>query len=71
MSCYPESEKQRDYAESLVEYLEKEQHRSAARYKQKVADCSCIREMSKMIDEMIELREEIQEADDVVKHRRG
>lgn len=67
MSCHPESEKQRDYAESLVEYLEKEQHRSAARYKQKVADCSCIKEMSRMIDEMIELRDEVKEADEHVK----
>ncbi|KKL26128.1 hypothetical protein LCGC14_2398450, partial [marine sediment metagenome] len=43
MSCHPASEKQIGYAESLVEYLEKEQHRSAARYKTKVADAhTCI-----------------------------
>jgi hypothetical protein len=71
MSCHPASNKQIDYADSLVEYLEKEQHRSAARYKAKVADAhSCIVEMSKLIDQMKEMREEIQEADDVTKHRR-
>jgi len=69
MSCHPASEKQIGYAESLVEYLEKEQHRSAARYKTKVADAhTCIAKMSKLIDQMKEIREEIQEADDVAKH---
>ena len=64
MSCKQASEKQIGYADSLVEYLEKEQHRSAARYKTKVADAhSCIADMSKLIDQMKEMREEIQEAD--------
>ena len=69
MSCHPASTKQKDYADSLVEYLEKEQHRSAARFKAKVADAyGCIADMSKLIDKMKEAREEIQEADDVIKH---
>ena len=63
MSCHPASDKQRGYADSLVEYLEKEQHRSAARYKSKVDNCDCIAEMSKLIDQMKEMREEIQDAD--------
>lgn len=64
MSCHPASDKQIDYADSLVEYLEKEQHRSAARYKTKVDNAhSCIAEMSKLIDQMKEMREEIQDAD--------
>jgi len=64
MSCHPASDKQIGYADSLVEYLEKEQHRSAARYKAKVADAhSCIAEMSKLIDKMKEMREEIQDGD--------
>jgi hypothetical protein len=68
MSCRPASTKQKDYADSLVEYLEKEQHRSAARYKQQVADCDCIAEMSKLIDKMKECREEIQDADRTARH---
>ncbi|KKL26303.1 hypothetical protein LCGC14_2396670 [marine sediment metagenome] len=69
MSCHPASDKQIGYAESLVEYLEKEQHRSAARYKTKVADAhTCIAKMSKLIDQMKDIREEIQEADDVAIH---
>ena len=69
MSCHPASDKQIGYAESLVEYLEKEQHHSAARYKTKVTDAhDCIGDMSKLIDQMKDIREEIQEADDVVKH---
>jgi hypothetical protein len=64
MSCHPASEKQIGYADSLVEYLEKEQHVSAARYKSKVADAhSCIADMSKLIDQMKEIRSGIQEAD--------
>ncbi len=63
MSCRPASSRQRDYAESLVEYLEKEQHRSAARFKTKVDGCDCIGEMSKLIDQLKEMREEIQDAD--------
>jgi hypothetical protein len=47
-----------------VEYLEKEQHHSAARYKTKVANAhTCIGDMSKLIDKMKEIREEIQDAD--------
>ena len=70
MSCHQASGKQIDYADSLVEYLGKEQHRSAARFKSKVADAhGCIRDMSKLIDQMKEAREEIQEADDVTKYR--
>lgn len=43
MPCHLASDKQIDYADSLVEYLEREQHRSAARYKTKVAGThSCI-----------------------------
>lgn len=64
MPCHPASSKQIDYADSLVEYLEKEQHRSAARFKGKVANAhSCIADMSKLIDKMKEAREEIQDAD--------
>lgn len=64
MSCHPASEKQIGYANSLVEYLEKEQHRSAARYEAKVdAARTCIADMSKLIDKMKEAREEVQEAD--------
>jgi hypothetical protein len=64
MSCHPASSKQIDYADSLVEYLEREQHRSAARYKAKVAVAhSCVAEMSNLIDQMKKMREEIQEAD--------
>ncbi|KKM14134.1 hypothetical protein LCGC14_1709240 [marine sediment metagenome] len=69
MSCHPASSKQRDYADSLVEYLEKEQHRSATRYKAKVDGCDCIAEMSGLIDKMKKLREEIQEADNATKYR--
>ena len=69
MSCHPASDKQIGYAESLVEYLAKEQHLHAPRYNAKVnAARGCIADMSKLIDEMKELREEIQEADDHV-HR--
>jgi len=69
MSCHPASSKQRDYADSLVEFLEKEQHRSAARFKSQVTDAhGCIAEMSRLIDKMKEAREEIQEADKEV-HR--
>ena len=68
MSCHPASTKQKDYAESLVEYLEKEQHRSAARFKSKVADAhGCIAEMSELIDKMKAAREEIQDADRTVR----
>ncbi|KKK91846.1 hypothetical protein LCGC14_2416170 [marine sediment metagenome] len=64
MSCHPASDKQIDYADSLVEYLEKEQHLQASRYKSKVADAhTCIAKMSKLIDQMKEIREEVQEAD--------
>ncbi|KKM24184.1 hypothetical protein LCGC14_1607660 [marine sediment metagenome] len=64
MSCHLASDKQIDYADSLVEYLEENDHRSAARYKAKVADAhSCIADMSKLIDKMKELRKEIQDAD--------
>ncbi len=64
MSCHPASDKQIGYADSLVEYLEKEQHLHAARYRAKVADASnCIGDMSKLIDQMKEIRTEIQEAD--------
>jgi len=64
MSCHPASDKQIGYADSLVEYLEKEQHHSVARYKTKVADAhTCISKMSKLIDQMKEIREEIQDAD--------
>ncbi len=64
MSCRSASEKQVNYAESLVEYLEKEQHLHAARYKAKVADANnCIGDMSKLIDEMKAIRTEIQDAD--------
>lgn len=58
MSCHPTSSKQVDYAESLVSRLEKEQHRSAARYRQKVDNCTCIAEMSELIDSMKEALEE-------------
>ncbi len=68
MPCHPASEKQRGYADSLVEYLEKERHRSAARYKTKVSNAhTCIADMSKLIDQMKEMREEIQEADKEVR----
>lgn len=67
MSCRPASEKQRGYAESLVEYLEKEQHYQAARYKARVDECDCIGDMSKLIDKLKELREEIQTADKTVR----
>ncbi|KKM85776.1 hypothetical protein LCGC14_1285590 [marine sediment metagenome] len=64
MSCRLASGRQIDYADSLVEYLEEEQHRSAARFKSKVADAhSCVVDMSKLIDQMKEIREEIQDAD--------
>ncbi len=64
MTCHPASGKQIDYADSLVEYLEKAQHLHAARYKTKVADAhTCIAKMSKLIDQMKEIREEIQDAD--------
>ncbi|KKM13987.1 hypothetical protein LCGC14_1710650 [marine sediment metagenome] len=64
MSCHPASDKQIGYADSLVEYLEKEQHHSAARYKAKVEDAhNCIGDMSKLIDKMKDIREEIQDAD--------
>ena len=64
MSCRPASDKQIGYADSLVEYLEKEQHHSAARYKAKVEDAhSCIGDMSSLIDKMKEIRTEIQDAD--------
>ncbi len=72
MSCHPASDKQIGYADSLVEYLEKEQHRSAARYKAKVKDAhTCIAKMSKLIDQMKEIREEIQNADDVANQTRS
>ena len=71
MSCHLASTKQKDYAESLVEYLEKEQHLHAARYKGKVADAhTCIADMSKLIDKMKELREEIQDADNMANQAR-
>ena len=61
MSCHLASDKQIDYADSLVRYLEENQHRSAARYKSKVDNShSCIAEMSRLIDKMKEMREEIQ-----------
>lgn len=64
MSCHPASGKQIDYADSLVEYLEKEQHHSVARYRAKVENAhDCIGDMSKLIDKMKEIREEIQDAD--------
>ena len=64
MSCRPASDKQIGYADSLVEYLEKEQHLHATRYKAKVADAhTCIADMSKLIDQMKGIREEVQEAD--------
>ncbi len=64
MSCHPASDKQIGYADSLVEYLEKEQHLHAARYKTKVnAACDCIGDMSRLIDEMKGIRTEIQESD--------
>ena len=64
MSCHPASDKQIGYADSLVEYLEKEQHYQAARFRAKVADAQdCIGDMSKLIDEMKEIRTGIQKAD--------
>ncbi len=64
MSCHPASDKQIGYAESLVKYLEKEQHLHAARYKTKVADAhNCIGDMSELIDRMKEVRADLQEAD--------
>ncbi len=64
MSCRPASEKQIGYAESLVEYLAKEQHLHATRYRAKVEDANdCIGDMSKLIDEMKDIRSGIQDAD--------
>ncbi len=64
MSCRPASDKQIGYADSLVSYLEKGQHLHATRYKTKVEDAhNCIGDMSKLIDEMKEIRTEIQDAD--------
>ncbi len=64
MSCHPASDKQIGYAESLVEYLEKEQHYQAARFRASVEDSQdCIGDMSKLIDNMKGIRMEIQEAD--------
>ena len=64
MSCHPASEKQIGYAESLVEYLEKEQHYQAARFRASVENSrDCIGDMSKLIDNMKGIRTEIQEAD--------
>jgi len=67
MSCHPASSKQKDYADSLVEYLEEGQHSSAARFKSKVEGCDCIKEMSRLIDKMVKAREEIRNADRTVK----
>ena len=69
MSCHPASTRQKDYADSLVEYLEKERHRSATRFKTKVEACDCIKEMSSLIDKMVKARDEVKEADDVAKYR--
>ena len=64
MSCHPASDKQIGYADSLVEYLEKEQHLHAARYRAKVdTSHGCIRDMSELIDNMKGIRTEIQDAD--------
>ena len=64
MSCRPASDKQIGYADSLVEYLEKEQHLHAARYTAKLEDAHpCIGHMRSLIDQMKRIREEIQEAD--------
>ena len=67
MSCHPVSSKQRDYAEALVGWLEESQHKSAARYKSKVEACDCIKEISKLIDKMIEARKGIQDANQAVR----
>ena len=64
MSCHPASDKQIGYAESLVEYLDKEQHLHAVRYEAKVdAARTCIGDMSELIDQMKGIRTEIQDAD--------
>ncbi len=64
MSFHPASDKQIGYAESLVDYLEKEQHYQAARFRANVENSQdCIGDMSKLIDNMKGIRTEIQEAD--------
>lgn len=73
MSCRPPSDKQVSYAEALVDVLEENQHRSVERFRRKLARVSCIKDMSDLIDRMIQARQEVWDADRMVDrfHRKG
>ncbi len=62
MSCHPTSEKQKDFANDLVQYLYENNHKSATKYGKKVKACNCIKEMSGLIDKLLGLRKEVQDA---------
>lgn len=71
MSCHAATIRQKDYAESLLDYLAENDHRSTARFKKDYHGAEdCIAEMSKLIEKMVKARKEIQEADATVDRRR-
>ena len=63
MPCHPPTAKQLDYAESLVDYLKDNDHRSTARFKKELTACDCIAKASKLIDKLVKARKEMQDAD--------
>jgi hypothetical protein len=52
MSCKPPTGKQKRYASSLVGRLLNDNHWKANRYDEQVTACTCIAEMSSLIDKM-------------------
>ena len=71
MSCRPPTTKQLDYAESLVDYLKDNDHRSTARFRKELAACDCIAKASKLIDKMVKARDKIRQADYAARPRGG
>jgi len=52
MTCHLPTDRQKKYAESLVDRLIKDGHMKCRRFEEKVNKCICIQEMSELIDAM-------------------
>ncbi len=58
MTCHSPTDRQKKYAKHLVERLIKDGHMKSHRFKDKVAECICIQDMSDLIDAMKEALED-------------
>ncbi len=52
MTCHSPTDRQKNYAKSLVDRLIRDGHMKCKRFEEKVAKCTCIEEMSGLIDQM-------------------